>query len=201
MDKDKNASTATNDPSQQIKLLLIVVLVAAVIAPLISSLVVVGSLGGKLSSIAAKQEPEKEESGEEGGERNAEAQKPIIFYEPMEFLVNLADTEANHYLKTTVSLGARIEESEEKSEGKKKGGHGGGHGAKQAGPQPALFQTIKAREPMIRDLIISVISAYPMAVLVSVQGKRELKEALSARLQQELGTSELTVYFTSFTLQ
>lgn len=201
MDKDKNANSQAADASQQTKLLLILVLAAALITPLVSSVITVSALSAKLAGSGNSNAAEGEGKAE-GQPGAGEAELPIVFYEPMEFLVNLADTEANHYLKTTVSLGSRLS-PDDKGEGGKKSGHGGGHGAAAgpAGPQPAVFKTIKAREPLIRDLIISVVSAYPMAVLATVQGKRELKDALSARLQQELGASDLTVYFTSFTLQ
>lgn len=202
MDKEKNENPQATDPSQQIKFLLLVVLVASLVAPLASSLIVVSALSSKLAGPGSAPHADQEESAEEPAEPETAAEQPIAFYEPMEFLVNLADTESTHYLKTTVSLGSRVGEEEAAQPGKKKG-HGGGHGGGQgaAGPQPAIFSVIKAREPMIRDLIISVISSYPMAVLASVQGKRELKDTLSARLQQELGAKDLNVFFTAFTLQ
>jgi len=189
MDKEKNASTGQKDSTQQMKLLLILVLCVAVVVPFLSTTLAVNSISSKLSAMKNSSPLGHGESPAEG-----EIRGKMVFYKPMEFLVNLADTEVSHYLRTTVSLGTRVIEAEKKH--KKKGGHGS-----EEEPQPEIFQRIKAQEPIIRDVIISVISTYPMAALVSAQGKRELKETIRERLQKQLGTENLSVYFTAFTLQ
>jgi flagellar basal body-associated protein FliL len=120
----------------------------------------------------------------------------MIFYEPMEFLVNLADPETSHYLRTTVSLGTQTEGGAEQASGhavsvEKVGG----------GNQPPLFAKLKSQEPVVRDIVISVVSTYSYTALVSAKGKNELKEMIRTRLVQQLGTDNLMVFFTAFTLQ
>lgn len=190
MDKDQNTENTQNNGIQQTRLLLIVVLIAAVVVPFLSTTMAVSTLSGKLASLKSA-----DGHGAEGEESHGSV-GGLVFYDPMDFLVNLADTEVSHYLKTTVSLGSQLSPEEMELLGEGGGGHGGGEG-----PQPELFHHIKMQEPIVRDIIISVVSSYPMMSLVSAQGKRELKETLSVRLQQQLGTENLSVYFTAFTLQ
>ncbi|MCD4813479.1 flagellar basal body-associated FliL family protein [bacterium] len=196
MDKDKGAQEKKGDSTQQLKLLLIVVLLAAVIVPFLSTTMAVKSISANIEKMNSH--PHGEE------EKHEESKGVMVFYEPMEFLVNLADAEISHYLRTTVSLGSLTDPVHENpAEKKDGGGHGGGHGGGEeaASPKPAVFIKIKSQEPVIRDVIISVISTYPMAALVSVNGKKELKETIKLRLEKELETENISVYFTAFTLQ
>jgi flagellar basal body-associated protein FliL len=91
----------------------------------------------------------------------------------------------------------------EKSDKAEPAKHGGGHGGKKSveGEQPEIFRKIKNQEPLIRDLVISIISEYPMATLVELAGKSELKEKIKQRLMEALQTKSLEVFFTAFTLQ
>jgi flagellar FliL protein len=132
------------------------------------------------------------------GEKDAPHNAPsMVFYDPLEFLVNLADTEESHYLRTTISLGLVGEVPEGTKSGG--GGHGGGHGGGKA--EAPLVGVIKPQEPVIRDTIISVISSRKFKDLGTVQGKNELKDTLRMRLKDQLKLNNVEVYFTAFTLQ
>lgn len=180
------------DSVESLKLLLFAALGAATLMPWLAGLVTMNAVNGKLTKIGVKVGSEEGESapGAEGKEKKL---GQMVFYDSMEFLVNLSDEEQGHYLKTQISLGTRLD-PEEKSAG-------GGHGGEGKGPQPKLFQRLKTEEPLIRDTIISIISNYTMKALVTSAGKEQLKENLRVRLQQALATDNITVYFTSFTLQ
>ena len=54
---------------------------------------------------------------------------------------------------------------------------------------------------MIRDTVISIISSRKFRDLGTVSGKNELKETLKNRLKEQLKVEDVSVYFTSFTLQ
>lgn len=196
MDKDKETQDTRENALKQIKLLLMIVLVIAIVAPLLSTTMTVNSINAKLSG--SKTGDEKEEHAEK-----VHKELPMAFYKPMEFLVNLGDIDANHYLRSTVSLGLRPTEQDMAAQGaQKKGGGGHGKGGDEENVlEPALFKTIKTQEPIVRDIIISVISNYTMDKLVTTAGKKELKETIRQKLRQELHNEYLEVYFTSFTLQ
>lgn len=194
MDKDKSAQGKENDPTQQVKLLLIIVLVVAVAVPFVATQMAVKSISANMEKMGGGGHGEEDGHGDSGGH--------MVFYEPMEFLVNLADSEVSHYLRTTVSLGSELTAEEIAHHAENSGGGGGhGGGGDDNGPQPAIFTKFASHEPVIRDVIISVISTYPMIALGSSNGKQELKETIKHRLEKELHSENIAVYFTAFTLQ
>jgi flagellar basal body-associated protein FliL len=94
------------------------------------------------------------------------------------FLVNLADSEENRFLRLGVDLG--LEKENEKGE---KGG-------------------AAASIPLVRDAILNVLTSWKSADLLAADGKAKLKEQLLKELQQkapELGVAE--IYFTDFLVQ
>lgn len=196
MDKDKENQNGQENALKQMKMLLMIVLVLTLAAPLLSTTMAVKSIDGKLAKL---------KMGEAGNDHEAKSQKelPMSFYQPMEFLVNLGDTDANHYLRATLSLGVRLTEADIKhhEEAAKSGGGGHGGKAEDHGPQPVLFTHLKTQEPIVRDIVISVISNYTMDDLVSTAGKTELKETIKNKLREQLHNDHLEIYFTSFTLQ
>ncbi len=194
MANDKESQETQDNALKQMKLLIMVVLVIAMVAPFLSTSMAVKGINAKLNKLSAVAKSEPTE------ENQAEAETlPMAFFKPMEFLVNLGDTDGSHYLRATVSLGARLSKEDLNGEGKKGGGHGGGESG--AAPEPAFFNTIKAQEPIVRDTIISVISNYTMDDLVAPAGKNKLKETIRNRLRSEFNREDLEVYFTAFTLQ
>jgi flagellar basal body-associated protein FliL len=192
MDKDEKENNpadvqteAGKDP--QIKLLLFVVLGISLAVPVATSVFTVKSINQNVDTLKPTPTPGEIREGEKS------ASPAMEFYDPLEFLVNLADSEETHYLKTTISLGL-VGTSEENS---KAGSGGGEHGKKES----ALFARLKAQEPVIRDTVISIISSRKFRDLGTVSGKNELKETLKNRLKEQLKVEDVSVYFTSFTLQ
>jgi len=91
-----------------------------------------------------------------------------------EFLVNLTGS-SDHYLKVTVALGLKKDETEEK---------------------------LKDDVAPIRDVIVSVLSSKPAEDLATTEGKERLKLELKDRINKELGSDKIVkVYFTSFATQ
>jgi len=97
-----------------------------------------------------------------------------------EFTVNLADTEANHFLRTTIDLGVdRPSESSQKEK-----------------------PTSEVPVSRIRDAILTVLTSYKADDLLTAEGKARLKKDLLAALNRdvpELGARE--IYFTEFLVQ
>lgn len=190
MAKENSNSESSANTEKQTKGLLILVMIIALAAPFIAATMAGKSIKAEINKIKEKSGPEKEHKAETGPPQ-------LVFYQPMEFLVNLADTEESRYLRTTVRLGIEVSGHEQGHAKKAKKGHGSGGGEEDS---PALAK-IKTQEPVIRDTVISVISNYTMNALVSAKGKNELKETLRIRLQSKLRTKNLEVFFTAFTLQ
>lgn len=179
------------------QLFVMLTLAAALITPIVSGIMTVNMITARLtaSGIVPKEEPKE---GKEGEKKPA----PPSFYPPLEFLVNLADTGETHYLRATISLAVTPPEGAvEEAPAPKAGGHGGGHGGGGAKADPPEIAALKVQEPMIRDLIIAVISSRTLEDLSTPQGKETLKEALRQRLQSQMGLAGINIYFTSFTLQ
>ncbi len=94
------------------------------------------------------------------------------------FTVNLADVEENHFLRVTIDLGL-------------------GHAPKAAKEGETEIPTAR-----IRDAILTVLTAGKADVLITQEGKTQLKKEILAALQKtapELDVRE--VYFTEFLVQ
>jgi flagellar protein FliL len=112
---------------------------------------------------------------------NAEANSPPKYLIHLEgFTVNLADAEETHFLRVTMDLGIdRLPEGAEKE--------------KAAAVLPV---------GRIRDAILSVLTAGKADVLLTAEGKIQLKKSLLESLNHsvpELGVRE--IYFTEFLVQ
>jgi flagellar FliL protein len=94
------------------------------------------------------------------------------------FTVNLADVEENHFLRVTIDLGL-------------------GHAPKAAKEGESEIPTAR-----VRDAILTVLTAGKAEVLITQEGKAQLKKDILAALQRvapELDVRE--VYFTEFLVQ
>lgn len=91
------------------------------------------------------------------------------------FIVNLADQDVNRYLKVGLTLELGSEQ---------------------------LSETIKKREPMIRDAIITLTSSLSFQEIRTTSGKGALREQIIAKLNGLLGANQVrNVYFNEFVVQ
>lgn len=128
-----------------------------------------GNVGCKKSSPASADSPK---------DSHAPQIKGVLHLEP--FVVNLADSEDNRFLRVGIDLGLGILPPA-------KEGKGG------AGDVPIA---------RIRDCILAVLSTWRSDALLAPEGKQKLKDELSHALQDrvpELGVKE--IYFTDFLVQ
>lgn len=113
--------------------------------------------------------------------KTAQAAKPpepvhTVHLEP--FTVNLADAEENHFLRITIDIGL-------------------GHALKPAKEGEPEIPTAR-----VRDAILTVLTAGKAEVLVTQEGKAQLKKDLLATLQQTVPEIDIReVYFTEFLVQ
>jgi len=135
----------------------------------LAALTVVGCLGCKKSPPASKGP---------GKDAQTPTVKAVMHLEP--FVVNLADSEENRFLRVGIDLG--LENPVSAKEGK------GGEG-----------EVPTAR---IRDCILAVLSSCHSDALLAPEGKQKLKDELVHALRErapELAVKE--VYFTDFLVQ
>lgn len=121
------------------------------------------------------------------------------------FIVNLS--EANAFLKVTMLL-EYDQNILDKLGGQGEGGghgYGGGGAGGGGGADPlALPAQMKAREPMLRDAIIRVISSKRTSDVISPDGKDKLKEEIIEVVNEAIGLEEppvVNVYFMDFIIQ
>ncbi|MGD0907364.1 MAG: flagellar basal body-associated FliL family protein [Candidatus Acidiferrales bacterium] len=94
------------------------------------------------------------------------------------FTVNLADTEENHFLRITIDLGL-------------------GHAPK--APKEGESEIPTAR---VRDAILTVLTAGKADVLITTDGKAQLKKDVLAAVQKSAPDLDVReVYFTEFLVQ
>jgi flagellar basal body-associated protein FliL len=94
------------------------------------------------------------------------------------FVVNLADTERNSFLRIGIELGLEHEPE-------------AGHGGDDAVPTARM-----------RDAILAVLSTWESDALLTQEGKAKLKEQLVAMLQERVPEMDVQeVYFTDFLVQ
>ncbi len=99
----------------------------------------------------------------------------IIASRPLDFTVNLADTEQRRYLKATVQLG---------------------YGDKN------LTREIEKKVAEIRDLIIELFRSRTVTQINTLEGTDLLRAEMKAALNKRLHSGEiLEVYFTEFIIQ
>jgi flagellar FliL protein len=95
-----------------------------------------------------------------------------------DFLVNLADVEDSHYLRTVIELEQNY------------------------GSSPEFGNEIGNRKSQLRDIVISTLSSKTSEELRTPEGKEALKEELKERINSVLAKGQIArVYFTEFAIQ
>jgi flagellar basal body-associated protein FliL len=115
-------------------------------------------------------------------------------YPIKERVYNLADTNARRYLKLAISLQFAAESDKyEKAKGE----------AYTAAVKEFNLE-VNPKLDVIQDTLTSVVSSKTMAVLLTQDGKDQLKQEIASRLNTALNSPELhitKVYFTDFVVQ
>lgn len=133
----------------------------------------------KLSQInATPQQTQQAGNGENGAAQPADAGAPTKVgpIKPIDtFIVNMADTERERYLKITLQL----ELSNAEADGE-----------------------INKRMPQVKDLVLTFLPTKTAAELQSMEGKQQLREELMTKINDLLSTGRVTnIYFTDFVIQ
>jgi flagellar FliL protein len=122
-----------------------------------------------------------------------EKPKEIVLIENL--IVNPAGTNGTRYLSTSIGLEVEKEAAEggAKGEGESKG-EGDGKSAENG--------RMKAMTPVIRDILIAILSSRTLEELSSVEGKEIVRKEILEKVQLALGDIKLSkVYFVDYVLQ
>ncbi|MCA9564100.1 MAG: flagellar basal body-associated FliL family protein [Myxococcales bacterium] len=123
------------------------------------------------SSVAAAEEPEDEE--ETADDEMSEQPGPIITLDP--FVVNLSEPQGTRYLRVTLGMEIRSEETRAE---------------------------VEARIPVLRDRFISHLAAQQSEVIQSVTEKDRLRSELLAMARDVVSQRSIVgLYFTEFIIQ
>lgn len=111
-----------------------------------------------------------------GKEAQAPAKPPIgAVWAPDVFIINLADTDADRYLKITMNF--------ELSDG-------------------LAAAELDQMRPKVRDMVLGVLTVKSFKDLNNFEGKQRLKEEIAMRLNSQLTRGKVVqVYFTDFVVQ
>ncbi|MBF0328297.1 MAG: flagellar basal body-associated FliL family protein [Nitrospirae bacterium] len=122
----------------------------------------------------------KSGGGGEGKEAEKKADKKgedVVMYSIEPFVVNLTDQGGGKFLKVTLQL-------------------------ELANAGPTTSDKAKAKNPQLRDAIITLLTSKSAETLVSPEGKLQLKDEISVRANQILGEGAVkNVYLTEFVMQ
>ena len=168
----------------------LIIIIAAVLV------LVLGGVGAALMLMGG------EEKKPEGEEHKEEEVKHYATADLGAFIVNLSEQSSFLKVKILVEYDPDLMMVHGAAEGG--GGHGGGGaggGEKEEGGLPGAMS---AREPMIKDAIIRVISAKSVKELLTPEGKDALKDELVEAINEALALDEgpvIAVYFIEFILQ
>lgn len=142
-------------------------------------LLLLGLGAGAWMALSGSEEPGIEGEGEEEVVEEEETRAEVHALFGLEgFVVNLADTERNSFLRIGIELGLEHEPE-------------AGHGGDDAVPTARM-----------RDAILAVLSTWESDALLTQEGKAKLKEQLVEILQERVPEMDVQeVYFTDFLVQ
>ncbi|MBV8055820.1 MAG: flagellar basal body-associated FliL family protein [Deltaproteobacteria bacterium] len=103
----------------------------------------------------------------------AAAAPKVAYVEVKEMTLRLADTSTEHYIKLTPVLAVQVNHVDE----------------------------ISTHDPVIRDRLVTLVSAHSSAELSTPQGETQLKHDILAALRSDFGDEVIAVYFTGYLVE
>lgn len=178
-----------NETSQKksSSLVLIIVIVVLIFTLIIGGIIVALLLSGdddmsqQQSSSQQSQSMDYDDGGEQQPRRNNKATKRVIDLEvgpmfPLDgFTINLLSDSGRRYLKVTINLELKDEET---------------------------ATELEAKSPVIRDIMIRVLTSKTLEEIATAKGKDKLKDQLVNQINLRLQDGEIkNVYFVEFVIQ
>jgi flagellar basal body-associated protein FliL len=114
------------------------------------------------------------EQVKQNGDSSARATPPKVAYvEVKELTLRLADTSMEHYIKITPVLAVRVNSVED----------------------------VSARDPVIRDHLVTLVSTRSSVELATPQGETQLKHDILGALRNDFGDEVVDIYFTGYLVE
>jgi len=171
--KEEVQEEKQNDGGGGNKLILIIIVVLLLLLLVIGGVVAYFLLSDTPEEETPQNIQKEEKKVEKPKDTEALEIGPIYPLDP--FTVNLKSTGATRYLKCTINLEIDSPET-----------------------QPELDKM----KPLIRDIIIRILSSKTVPEISTAKGKEKLKEEIKKNLNAKLATGEIrNVYFTAFVIQ
>jgi flagellar FliL protein len=173
--KEEQEEKSNNNSGGGNKLILIIIVILLLLLLVIGGVVAYFLLSGDNPEDNPNQPNQKMEKKVEKPKKDTADLEigPIYPLDP--FTVNLKSSGATRYLKCTIDLEIDSPET-----------------------QPELDKM----KPMIRDLIIRILSSKTVPEISTAKGKEKLKEEIKKNINAKLATGEIRhVYFTAFVIQ
>ena len=170
MADEKEKEQGQEEPKKKKPLLLIIIIAVVVL------LAAVGGAWFFLFSGPSDEELAKQVAKEQQAQQpEAPAPKVGVWLELQPFVVNLADPNASHFLKATITLELRSDKDKERA---------------------------NKLLPIIRNDIILLLSSHTVEDIITMEGKIRLRDEIMARLSRILGEGRImNVYFSQFVVQ
>ena len=171
---DEKSEEKSNDSGNGNKLILIIIVVLLLLLLVIGGVVAYFLLADNPEE-NQNQPKQQTEQKVEKTQKEAEALEigPIYPLDP--FTVNLKSSGASRYLKCTINLEIDSPDT-----------------------QPELDKM----KPLLRDIIIRILSSKTVPEISTSKGKEKLKEEIKKNINSKLATGEIrNVYFTAFVIQ
>ena len=173
--KEENKESENNENSGGNNKLLLIVVVVLLLLLLVIAGVVAYFLLTDTNEPQPQQQQQQTQQEVKKKKINPEDTQIGPMYPLDKFIVNLQSDGARRYLKCTMDL--------EMS-------------------SPELQQELDKKVPLIRDVIIRILSSKTVEMISTAKGKEKLKEEIVRKLNQYLESGEIKhVYFTDFVIQ
>lgn len=117
---------------------------------------------------------EKKAAASKSKDKKHEEEKPGVMLPMDAFVVNLADPQAKHYIKVTITLELKDEKAKAEAE---------------------------HVMPRLKNDIIMLLSSKTMEDVIPLEGKTRLRDEVAARAQAVLGDNLKDVYFVQLVIQ
>jgi flagellar protein FliL len=184
--EDKEQAPEGGGEKKSSKMLLIVIIAVLVLILVIGGVIIALMSGGEEEAASSSHkeasahsdEPAKEEhaSSEKSGSHGEESLSEVGIMFPMEmFTVNLLSESGRRYLKVEMNLELEGEE---------------------------LAVELESKKPVLRDVIIRILSGKSLEEVSTIKGKEAVKEEILSDLNRRLKDGKIkNVYFTDFVVQ
>ncbi|NWF66421.1 MAG: flagellar basal body-associated protein FliL [Campylobacterales bacterium] len=160
-------------------IIIVVLILLLVVGGVVTYLLLSSGDEAPKDGTATAHHPQADEHHEEAPKKKADKKANLLTVGPMyplpQFIVNLLSDSGRRYLKLTMELELA---------------------------NPEMLPEMDSKKPVIRDIIIKILSSKTIEEISTAKGKDKLKDEILSQLNQILSDGELkNLFFTDFVIQ